>query len=325
MSDAGSNAPATRHTGRYGRDVAATDREKSTRGAPPFLLPSPTEELVDSRLASRSVRLLLKRDDLINPEIPGNKWRKLKYNLEAAQRDGYVTLLTFGGAYSNHIRATSAAGHHFGFNTIGVIRGEPHDPLNPVLAHAVEHGMTLTYLDRTTYRRKHDPDIVQRLHDEFGDFYLLPEGGSNALALQGCAEIPQEITESFSAICCPAGTGGTLAGLAAGLQAGQEAIGFSALKGGGFLNDDVRTLQRQGYGQERGRWRIELNYHFGGYAKRKPELTAFIDDFADKHGLRLDWIYGAKMMYGIFDLVERDRFAEGSTIVALVTGTVQSA
>jgi 1-aminocyclopropane-1-carboxylate deaminase len=305
--------------------MAATERERIEHAGTPFLLPSPVEELTDARLADRSVRLLLKRDDLINPEVPGNKWRKLKYNLEAAQRDGYDTLLAFGGAYSNHIRATSAAGHYFGFRTIGVIRGEPHEPLNPVLAYAVEHGMTLTYLDRTTYRRKHEPDVVQQLHDEFGEFYLLPEGGSNALALRGCAEIPGEIVEHFTTICCPVGTGGTLAGVAAGLQAGQEAIGFSVLKGGGFLNDDVRKLQEQAYGQERGRWRIELDYHFGGYAKQKPELIAFINDFDERHGLRLDRIYGAKMMYGVFDLIEQGQFAEGSVIAAIITGVAEEA
>jgi 1-aminocyclopropane-1-carboxylate deaminase len=305
--------------------VAVTERQESRRTDGFFLLPSPVEELTDARLADRSVRLLLKRDDLINPEIPGNKWRKLKYNLEAARREGHETLLTFGGAYSNHIRATAAAGHHFGFRTIGVVRGEPNDPLNPVLAYAVQQGMTLTYLDRTTYRRKHEPDVVQRLRDQFGDFYLLPEGGSNTLALRGCAEIPQEIAENFTAICCPVGTGGTLAGIAAGLQAGQEAIGFSALKGGGFLNDDVRKLQEQTYGQVRGRWRIELGHHFGGYAKQKPELISFIDDFAHQHGLRLDRIYGAKMMYGIFHLAERGQFPKGSTIVAVVTGIAEDA
>ncbi|WP_460336177.1 1-aminocyclopropane-1-carboxylate deaminase/D-cysteine desulfhydrase [Actinoallomurus acanthiterrae] len=300
--------------------MAATERSRIRQRDVSFRLPSPVEELVDSRLAARSVRLLLKRDDLINPEIPGNKWRKIKYNLEAARRDGHETLLTFGGAYSNHIRAVSAAGHYFGFRTIGVIRGEPHEPLNPVLAYAVEQGMTLTYMDRTAYRRKHESDVVERLHDEFGEFYLLPEGGSNALAVRGCAEIPEEITEHFTAICCPVGTGGTLAGVAAGLQAGQEAIGFAVLKGGGFLSDEVRELQERTYGRERGRWRIELDYHFGGYAKQEPGLTAFIDDFADKHGLQLDRIYGAKMMYGIFDLVGRGRFAEGSGIVAVITG-----
>jgi 1-aminocyclopropane-1-carboxylate deaminase len=304
--------------------MAVTERGRIGERDASVRLPSPVEELVDPRLADRSVRLLLKRDDLINPEIPGNKWRKLKYNLEAAQRDGHETLLTFGGAYSNHIRATSAAGHYFGFRTIGVVRGEPHEPLNPVLAYAVERGMTLTYMDRTTYRRKHESDVVQRLHDEFGDFYLLPEGGSNALALRGCAEIPAEITDHFTAICCPVGTGGTLAGVAAGLQAGQEAVGFSVLKGGGFLGDEVRELQERAYGRERGRWRIELDYHFGGYAKQRPGLTAFIDDFADKHGLRLDRIYGAKMMYGIFDLVERGRFAKGSVIVAVITGVADN-
>ncbi|MDN3357628.1 pyridoxal-phosphate dependent enzyme [Actinomadura sp. DC4] len=287
-------------------------------------MPSPVEELTDPRLTDRSVRLLLKRDDLIDPDVPGNKWRKLKYNLEAARRDGHKTLLTFGGTFSNHIRATAAAGHYFGFATIGVIRGEPHDPLNPVLTYAVDHGMTLTYLDRSAYRHKHEPTVVRRLRDEFGEFYLLPEGGSNALAVRGCAEIPQEITERFDAICCPVGTGGTLAGVAAGLQAGQEAIGFSVLKGGGFLNDDVRELQEQAYGEERGPWRIELGHHFGGYAKQKPELTEFIDDFAGKHGLRLDRIYGAKMMCGIFDLVERGRFPAGSVVVALITGVADT-
>jgi 1-aminocyclopropane-1-carboxylate deaminase/D-cysteine desulfhydrase-like pyridoxal-dependent ACC family enzyme len=305
--------------------MAGTGRERGLRADASFLLPSPLEELTDPRLADRSVRLLLKRDDLIDPDVPGNKWRKLKYNLDAARRDGHRTLLTFGGAYSNHIRATSAAGRRFGFATIGVIRGEPHDPLNPVLAYAVRQGMTLTYLDRTTYRRKHEPDVVRRLHEEFGEFHLLPEGGSNALALPGCAEIPEEITERFTAVCCPVGTGGTLAGVAAGLRDGQEAIGFSALKGGGFLNEEVRRLQEQAYGRGRGRWRIEPDYHFGGYAKRKPELIAFIDDFAARHGLRLEPVYGAKMMYGIFDLVEHAGFPEGSVIVAIITGATEGA
>jgi hypothetical protein len=168
-------------------------------------VPSPLVELRDDRLTRVGLRLFLKREDLINPDIPGNKWRKLKYNLVAAKEQGQHVLLTFGGAYSNHIRATAAAGHYFGFASIGVIRGEEHLPLNASLDYAVRQGMRLTYLDRAAYREKMSPEVIAMLHRQFGEFYLLPEGGSNADALRGCAEIAGEIDRHFDLICCPAG------------------------------------------------------------------------------------------------------------------------
>jgi 1-aminocyclopropane-1-carboxylate deaminase len=283
-------------------------------------LPSPVEELHDALFAARGIRLYLKRDDLIHPEIPGNKWRKLKHNLTAAAALGQDTLLTFGGAYSNHIRATAAAGHYFGFSTIGVIRGEEHAPLNPSLAYAVSRGMQLAYLDRATYRRKTDAKVIEGLHDRFGDFYLLPEGGSNELAAHGCAEIPLEIDVDFDVICCPCGTGGTLAGITAGLRPGQRAIGFSALKGGQFLEAKVDELQRRVIGLASDNWTIECGFHFGGFARKTPELEAFIDAFKQRHGLALDWVYVAKMMYGVFTLVESGAFKPGTSIVVVVTG-----
>jgi hypothetical protein len=161
-------------------------------------LPSPLEELRDDRIAEAGLRVFLKRDDLISADIPGNKWRKLKYNLEAAKKRGDGALLTFGGAYSNHIRATAAAGYYFGFATVGVIRGEEHLPLNPSLDYAVGHGMRLAYLDRAAYREKMSPEVIAMLHRRFGEFYLLPEGGSNADALRGCAEIPGRSTSDLT-------------------------------------------------------------------------------------------------------------------------------
>lgn len=283
------------------------------------LLPSPLEVLDDDRLRRRGVTLSLKRDDLIHPDIPGNKWRKLKYNLAEATAGGHYTLLTFGGAYSNHIRAVAAAGRLFGFRTIGVIRGEEHLPLNPVLAFAAEHGMTLEYLDRETYRRKHSLDVVDPLRQRFGEFFLLPEGGSNAAAVRGTAELPGELTTPYDVLCCACGTGGTLAGLAAGLPAGRRALGFAALKGADFLNDDVRRLQREA-GTETTNWTIELRYHFGGFARRSAELGGFIDDFRERHAIDLEWVYVAKMMYGIVDMAQRGEFAPGTSIVAVVTG-----
>jgi 1-aminocyclopropane-1-carboxylate deaminase len=283
-------------------------------------LPSPLEELRDDRLTSAGLRLFLKRDDLINPDIPGNKWRKLKYNLATAKEQGHQVLLTFGGAYSNHIRATAAAGHYFGLTSIGVIRGEEHLPLNPSLDYAVRHGMRLIYLDRVAYREKMSPAVIAMLHRQFGEFYLLPEGGSNADALRGCAEIPGEIDRNFDLICCPCGTGGTLAGLAQGLGPGQRALGFSVLKGGEFLEGEVSGFQREAFGTVSGNWSVECGFHFGGFAKRKPALDQFIADFDERHGLCLDWVYVAKMMYGIFALAEEGAFPSGATIVAVITG-----
>ena len=283
-------------------------------------LPSPLEELRDNRLTMADLRLFLKREDLISPAIPGNKWRKLKYNLETARKQGHQTLLTFGGAYSNHIRATAAAGFYFGFATVGVIRGEEHLPLNPSLDYAVRHGMRLEYMDRAAYREKMSADVIAMLHRRFGEFYLLPEGGSNADALRGCAEIPGEIDCWFDLACCPCGTGGTLAGLAHGLGPGQRALGFSVLKGGEFLNSEVAALQRVAFGEVSGNWSIEYGFHFGGFARRGPALGQFIADFESRHGLSLDWVYVGKMMYGIFALAQQGRFPAGTAIVAVITG-----
>jgi 1-aminocyclopropane-1-carboxylate deaminase len=283
-------------------------------------VPSPMQHLADDRLRAAGVDVWLKRDDLIHPEVPGNKWRKLKYNLVEVARRGDRTLLTFGGAYSNHVRAVAAAGRYCGLATIGIIRGEEHLPLNPSLTYAGRQGMRLGYLSREAYRRKSEPELIDELRGTFGSFYLLPEGGSNDLAARGCAELPAEISTSFDVICCPCGTGGTLAGIAAGLRPGQRAVGFSVLKGGHFLERDVADLQVRAFGGRRGDWQLEHAYHFGGFARKNAELDLFIADFRARHGLALDWVYVAKMMYGIYSLAQAGAFGPGSRIVAVVTG-----
>ncbi|GAA0284114.1 1-aminocyclopropane-1-carboxylate deaminase/D-cysteine desulfhydrase [Cryptosporangium japonicum] len=266
------------------------------------------------------VTVLLKRDDLIHPELTGNKYRKLRLNLDAARAQGHRRLLAFGGAYSNLIRAVAAAGTLHGFETVGVIRGEEHRPLNPGLADAVARGMRLTYLDRATYRRNTDPDVLAALRREFGPFYLIPEGGSNELAVRGCLDIVAEIDVPFDVICCPVGTGGTLAGIAGGLRPGRRAIGFSALKGGGFLDATVEDLQRRTFGRRVGDWSIETRYHHRGFARSTPELEAFLDDFAGEHGWRPDPIYVGKMLFGLSALARNGELPHGTTAVAVVTG-----
>lgn len=283
-------------------------------------LPSPVELLADDRLRKAGVDIWLKRDDLIHADVPGNKWRKLKYNLAEAARDGESTLLTFGGAYSNHIRATAAAGRFCGFSTIGMVRGEERLPLNPSLSFAVDQGMLLRYMSRDDYRHKNDPAVIAALREEFGQFYLLPEGGSNGLAVRGCAEIPGEVAVDFDTICCACGTGATLAGIAAGLDERQDAVGFSVLKGAGFLDRDVAEMQQAAFGKRFANWRIEHDFHFGGFARRNRELDDFIGDFAVRHGLALDWVYVAKMLFGIYALVQQGAFRRGSRVVAVITG-----
>lgn len=289
-------------------------------------LPSPVQEVRDERFARRGVRLLLKRDDLIHPDLPGNKWRKLELNLRAAAEAGDRTLLTFGGAYSNHLRATAAAGRLLGLATVGVVRGEElaDRPLNGSLARCAADGMRLHFVDRARYRRKDDPALLAELRDRFGPYRLIPEGGSNALAAQGCASLGRELAGVADVAAVACGTGGTLAGLAAGLRPGQRALGLAVLKGGTgpehFLVADVLRLQRAAFGKRRGDWHVEDGYHCGGYARSTPELDAFAADFEARHGLPLERVYVAKMLLGLTALAEGGAFAPGTTVAAVVTG-----
>lgn len=268
------------------------------------------------------VKLFIKRIDLIHPQISGNKWYKLKYNLLYAQSMGVKTILTFGGAYSNHIYATAAAGNILGINTIGIIRGEEHLPLNSTLSFASEKGMRIVYKDRQKFTEIHTGLYYEDIKNEFGNVYLLPEGGSNELAVKGCAEIVHKIGVDFDFLCAPCGTGATTAGLIAGTNSNKSIIGFSALKGE-FLNDYVSNLLLKSTGEYFDNWSINTDYHFGGYAKLKPDLIEFTKEFYRTYNIQLDYIYTAKMMYGLFDLIKKGYFDSNKTIISLHTGGLQ--
>ncbi len=292
------------------------------------LHPSPLRRLQSPFLEQANIQLYVKRDDLIHPQFGGNKWRKLKYNLEYAREKQFDTLLTFGGAWSNHIYATAAAGKYFGFSTVGLIRGEEHKPLNTTLSFAKDCGMQLHYINRSEYRHKAEAAYQNKIKQQFGDVYILPEGGSNSLALRGCAEtvkeISNEIEKPFDIICCASGTGATLAGLISAINPGQTAIGFSALKGGEFLNHEVETfLQREKTNSSTKNWRIETGFHFGGYAKINDALIQFMSDFQLQHGFALDAVYTGKMFYGLFELIKAKRFKPGTSIIAIHSGGLQ--
>jgi 1-aminocyclopropane-1-carboxylate deaminase len=255
--------------------------------------------------------------------MSGNKWHKLKYNLQEAKEQGKDTLLTFGGAYSNHIYAVAAAGKIFNFNTIGIIRGEEHNPLNPTLSFAKENGMRIYYLERGSYRNKNSPEILDDLIKKFGDFYLLPEGGTNEFAVKGCSEIIGKIVKDFDYVCCPCGTGGTLAGLISGLNGSKFALGFAVLKGASFLKEDVNSLLKSVSDPPTENWDIILDYHFGGYAKFNKKLFEFIERFISLTKIPIEPIYTGKMLYGIYDLISNGFFKQETRIVAIHTGGLQ--
>jgi len=284
---------------------------------------TPLTEILDPVLEAAQLKLFIKREDLTDEYISGNKWYKLKYNLIEAEKLGYKTLLTFGGAYSNHIHATAAAGKIYNFKTIGVIRGEEHLPLNPTICFAKTCGMEIEYLDRTSYRNKYDERIIDKLKKKYGDFFLVPEGGSNHLALFGVAEIVQGIDFEFDFICSACGTGGTLAGLILGLNGRAAALGFSALRGGAFLNQNILNLLSTHKKNHLNNWAVNLDYHFGGYAKVKKELIEFCKDFELKHKIPVEPIYTGKMLFGVFDLIKKNYFPKNSRIVAIHSGGLQ--
>lgn len=282
--------------------------------------PSTPLQFIDDQIFSeRKIRFFVKRDDLTDEHISGNKFFKLKYNLIEAAEKGYKTLLSFGGAYSNHIYALASAGKRFGFDTIGVIRGEEHLPLNPTLEFAKECGMNFYYLSRTDYRKKYSDEILERLKQNFGEFYLIPEGGSNYLAVKGCTEIPQRFEIKYDYIFCASGTGGTLAGIINGSNDNSKVIGVAVLKNATFLTDDVKKLTAS----EKSNWNILLDYHFGGYSKFNRELIEFVKTFTSKSNIPVEPIYTGKMLFAIYDLARKNFFPEGSTIIAYHSGGLQ--
>jgi 1-aminocyclopropane-1-carboxylate deaminase len=286
-----------------------------------FTTPDVSYEEVDLRpFIATSATLVLAREDRIHPFVSGNKFRKLKYNLLEAKKMGKDTLLTFGGAFSNHIAAVAAAGESEQFRTIGIIRGEElagAPASNPTLQFALSRGMELHFISREQYRQKMVPQFLQQLYHRYGAVYLLPEGGTNFLAVQGCAEIVNNpFARDAHYLCAPVGTGGTLAGLVAGSRLDQKVLGFSVLKGT-FQQSLVAEL-----GAKK-KFSITDAYHFGGYAKIDTQLVRFINTFRRHTGIPLDPVYTGKMMYGIIDLLKRGHFTENSRIFAVHTGGLQ--
>ncbi|MGG2299418.1 1-aminocyclopropane-1-carboxylate deaminase/D-cysteine desulfhydrase [Aeromonas veronii] len=283
------------------------------------ILPSPLQRLHHPLLTRSGVELWCKRDDLIHPAISGNKWRKLKYHLLHAKEHGKRHLLSFGGAYSNHIHALAAAGCQSGLRTTGIIRGEYDAVSNSTLRDARHWGMDLVFVDRQSYRRRQEPDWLAQF--DAPDTLIVPEGGSSPLAIPGVAELVGEVPFSPDLWVLPCASGGTLAGLIAGKRDREQLLAIAVLKGGGFIADEVCRLHPAA--AHIPGWRIALDHHDGGYAKFSPALWQWVQDFSATTDLPLEPIYSGKAMWGLFRELAEGRIAPGSKIVFIHTGGMQ--
>ena len=275
-------------------------------------------------LLEKEVELYVKREDLLHPFISGNKFRKLKYNLEEAKRQNKECLLTFGGAYSNHILATAAAGNEYGFKTVGVIRGEELGidlqktlNKNPTLQQAHQFGMELLFVSRSEYQQKYTSLFLDTLLEKYSNSYLIPEGGTNHLAIKGCEEILTKEDNTFTHVTCAMGTGGTVTGIINSSLEHQNILVFPSLKGN-WIVDEINSLK-----PNKENWKVISDYHFGGYGKVSDELITFINEFKKLTTISLDPIYTGKMMFGLLKKIEENHFKKGSKILAIHTGGLQ--
>ena len=282
------------------------------------------QHIVLPELEAKNYQLFIKREDQIHPLVSGNKFRKLKYNLKEALDQKKTTLLTFGGAFSNHILATAIAGKSNGFKTIGIIRGdelgvdlEKTFASNSTLRNASKHGMQFDFVSRETYRNKTSIEFTEILQKKYGDFYCIPEGGTNSLAVKGCEEILTKEDSQFDYICSCVGTGGTISGIINNAKNHQKVLGFPVLKGD-FLENEILK-----YAKKQENWELNNDYHFGGYGKYSDELIHFINRFKSQTDIPLDPIYTGKMMFGVLDMINKKRFPNGSKILIIHSGGLQ--
>jgi len=284
-------------------------------------LPSPVVPLHWEDCVARKISLSIKREDLIHPVISGNKWRKLKYNIIHCRENGYKGILSFGGAFSNHLAALSHACNSYQLAAVGMIRGDNIDEQNPTIQFLRQEGMQLELVDRISYRKKSKPEFLLQLQDKYPDYFIVPEGGSNALALKGVGEIVAELDDNpLDYLCVSAGTAYTSIGILTHVDPDKvrKVLVFSSLKGD-FLKHEIEKYKDDILVE----WELVTDYHFGGYAKTNLGLISFINEFKAFSGIPLDPIYNGKMFYGLRDMIRKEKIAKASQVLVIHTGGIQ--
>jgi 1-aminocyclopropane-1-carboxylate deaminase len=277
---------------------------------------SPVHQIKNQLFDQQGLKVFIKRDDLIHPIISGNKWRKLKYLLRQARAENKNNLVTFGGAYSNHLLATAAAAARFGFKATGIVRGEP--VLNDTLFLCRLHGMNLLFADRVSYRDK--LALFQKYFADDPEAFFIDEGGASAAGAKGCSELINELPETYDHIFCACGTGTTAAGIMNGIQKHQLCTRFHAvpvLKNSDFLKDEIDRFLLSPVN-----FNLHTAYHFGGYGKADERLIEFIKGFVAATGILIEPVYTGKMLYALYDLAAKNYFKTGSSILAIHSGGI---
>jgi len=281
-----------------------------------FEIFSPVHQIQDKLFDEQGLKVFIKRDDLIHPIISGNKWRKLKYLLKQAQTENKTHLVTFGGAYSNHLLATAAAAAKFGFRSTGFVRGEEIN--NDTLFLCRLHGMNLIFTDRESYRDKQE--LFNQYFAAADETFFIDEGGASALAAKGCSELVDELTDKYDHLFCACGTGTTAAGIMNGLSQNDldtQFHGIPVLKNGAFLRNEIDSFLNKPSA-----YHLHTNYHFGGYGKADDELIKFVKQFVASTGILIEPVYTGKMLYALYDLAAKNYFKTGSRILAIHTGGI---
>ncbi len=276
------------------------------------------DTIANDYLIKKKIGLSVLRLDKIHPIVSGNKLFKLHYFLEEAMTLTMQGLLTFGGAYSNHLVATAFACKIAGLKSVGFVRGEKAAKLSTTLNACIKYGMQINYLSRAEYDKKENTDFLEKIRYKFKDFLIVPEGGFHPTGANGAALITNFIDANCSHICTALGTATTMAGLIMGAKYNQEIIGVSVLKGMTDINEKINYLTGNHH-----TFKLLDDYHFGGYAKKTPELINFMNQLYQQHNLPTDFVYTAKMMFGIFDAIEKGYFPTDSNITCLHTGGLQ--
>ncbi len=283
----------------------------------------PIEPFNHPLLLQHDVSIFIKRDDLLHSVVSGNKLYKLMLNLEQFKREDKKTLITFGGAYSNHLHATAFMGRRLGIQTVAIVRGEQLVPLNPTLKDCTDWGMIIEPVSRGLYRQKHQAPEIQSIIDKYPSPYVVPEGGANRLGVLGAAKMLDDVDqESLDIVVVACGTGVTMAGLISGCEPHVRVIGFPALKAEKWMGDEVRgwlgviTCANNN-------WALQHGFHFGGYGKTKPDLLEFMGDMEAGYNLLLDPIYTGKAFYGLLKMIENGEIARGSNVLFIHSGGLQ--
>ena len=301
-------------------------------------LPSPVQQIKHPLFNKYNLKVFIKRDDLIHPIISGNKWRKLKHNILFAKEQGYLGILSFGGAYSNHIHALAYAAKEQGILSKGIIRGEQHYQTNATLSQAISWGMSCDFVDRKTYRLRQEPQYLANLQSQYPDYFIVPEGGSNTLALPGVGEVLSELNAqlSFDTLMLPVGSGGTFAGLIHADNNQHNLLGIAVLKEAHHIEEQIKALLDahnvnaelvekldKGTNTNKPNWQLLDNFHRGGYAKFSVEDEQRMYQFVQDSGITFEPVYSGKMLLALLDLISDGYFKEEQTIVLLHTGGLQ--